>query len=273
MKLTVSGATATMERLLRFPAMRRHLGAMVTPNTGNSLTRICDWGVEYVVDNAAFDAKRFSTKKYLSLLEKVAAAPARPVFVTVPDQAPRMGEDNGHCHGCTLHLFERWFRLLETEGLDRLPLAFVAQNGLEDVGDLPWDLIEAVFIGGDDEFKLGDFVMMDLIPEAKRRGKWVHMGRVNGRRRIRHAVMADVDSADGSSMSKFPDTFIMKFVGAVMLAVRERDAFDEAVGGRTKADVDADYLPRLLKLLEQGAGADAVLAMNASYQADLAAAG
>ena len=39
--------------------------------------------------------------------------------------------------------------MLWREKLDRLPLAFVAQNGLEDIEDVPWDRIEAVFIGGD----------------------------------------------------------------------------------------------------------------------------
>jgi hypothetical protein len=68
----------------------------------------------------------------------------------LPDQAPRRDEaDHSHLHGCTSYLFERWFRVLEFEGLDRLPLAFVAQNGLEDVEDVPWDFVEALFIGGD----------------------------------------------------------------------------------------------------------------------------
>ena len=48
-------------------------------------------------------------------------------------QAPQFGQgDHSHCHACTAFLFERWFRVLEVEGLDRLPLAFVAQNGLDD---------------------------------------------------------------------------------------------------------------------------------------------
>jgi hypothetical protein len=159
----------------------------------------------------------------LALLGRGAAAPVKPVFVTVPDQAPRPEDaDHSHCHPCTAYLFQRWARLLESFGL---PLAFVAQNGLEDVEDVPWDEVAAVFIGGDDEFKLGDFVMMDLIPEAKRREKWVHMGRVNGRR-LRHAVMADVDSVDGTSMSRFGGTHILPFLEAVMRAEKEKGEMD-----------------------------------------------
>lgn len=284
MKLMISGASRTMTSLAQFDGIRDHLGAMVTSNTGNSLDWVCSLDLPWVVDNAAYNAHQFDTKKYLALLEKVADAPTRPVFVTVPDQAPRPGDnDHSHCHNCTAYLFERWFRVLELAGLDRLPLAFVAQNGLDDVDDLPWGLIEAVFIGGDDDFKLGDFVMMDLIPAAKERGKWVHMGRVNSKRRIKHAVMGDVDSVDGSSMSRFSDTHILRFIGAVMLAVRERDHLDVVIADlqqeirhldthRTKSAVDAEYLPRLLKLLENGACLDAILTMNAAYQADLAVA-
>jgi hypothetical protein len=238
MRLMISGASRTVARLARFDAVRRHLGAMVTPNSGNALDWVCGLGLPWCVDNAAFDAARFDAGKYLGLLRRVAAAPSRPAFVTVPDQAPKRGEDNSHCHDCTAYLFERWFRVLESEGLDLLPLAFVAQNGLEDAGDLPWDLIDAVFIGGDDEFKLGDFVMSDLIPEARRRGKWVHMGRVNGRRRIRHAVLAGCDSVDGSSMSRFADTFVVRFVGAVTLALREREHLD-LLADEMEADIAA----------------------------------
>src|SRR5205085_4373293 len=90
-----------------------------------------------------------------------------------------------------------------------------------------WDRIEALFIGGDDEFKLGDFVMMELIPEARRRKKHIHLGRVNGRRRLRTAVMADCDSVDGTSMSRFGDAYIVKFLGATALALRERQGLDE----------------------------------------------
>ena len=169
MRLMISGASKNINHLVQHAAARQHLGVMVTPNTGNSLDWVGSLGLPWVVDNAAFDAAKFSTQKYLALLRRVAEAPAPPVFVTVPDQAPRRGDaDHSHCHACTAYLFERWYRVLESFDL---PLAFVAQNGLEDAADVPWGCIAALFIGGDDDFKLGDFVMTDLIPEAKRRGK------------------------------------------------------------------------------------------------------
>lgn len=227
MRLMVSGTTRTVARLAAHEAARPFLGVMLTPATGNSVETTCSLGLKYCVDNAAFDWRNFAQEKYLALLRKVAAAPYRPVFVTVPDQAPRPGDaDHSHSHDCTAYLFERWFRVLEFEGLDRLPLAFVAQNGLEDVADIPWECIEAVFVGGDDEFKLGDFVMTELVQEAKARGKWLHMGRVNGRRRLRHAALAGFDSVDGSSLSRFGDTYLHRRIAQCWLAEREAERLD-----------------------------------------------
>jgi hypothetical protein len=216
-----------MRRFISNEAMRRHLGVLVTPNTGGDIARISTSGLPWCVDNACWDFERFDGKKYLSLLRKAKAAVAQPVFVTMPDQAPRPEEaDHSHCHACTSYLFERWLRVLAFERLDLLPLAFVLQNGIESEHDVPWDCIDAVFIGGDDEFKLSDLVMMELIPAAKARGKHVHLGRVNGRRRLWHAVLADVDSVDGSSLSRFPDTYIPRFIARARVAEMEAERLD-----------------------------------------------
>lgn len=54
-----------------------------------------------------------------------------------------------------------------------------------------------LFLGGDTEWKLSPMAT-ELAREAKMRGKWVHMGRVNSRRRFRLAIEMGCDSADGS---------------------------------------------------------------------------
>ena len=65
------------------------------------------------------------------------------------------------------------------------------------MGSIPWDEFDCLFIGGADDFKEGPLVS-DACREAKRRGKWVHMGRVNGLRRLRVAQEFGVDSVDGT---------------------------------------------------------------------------
>ena len=44
--------------------------------------------------------------------------------------------------------------------------------------------------------------------EAKRRGKWVHVGRVNTKRRVEIARAMKADSIDGTACSRWPDTKI-----------------------------------------------------------------
>jgi hypothetical protein len=87
--------------------------------------------------------------------------------------------------------------------------ALVAQNGLERIR-APWDEFDAVFLGGDDEWKLGAHAR-DLTAEAKARGMWVHMGRVNSMKRLEYARFIGCDSADGTYL-RWPDTNLPKLL-------------------------------------------------------------
>src|SRR5215469_8503463 len=64
------------------------------------------------------------------------------------------------------------------------PAALAAQNGLEDMA-VPWDAFDVLFLGGDTEWKLGSGARR-LTRQAAARGMWVHMGRVNSRKRYRY---------------------------------------------------------------------------------------
>jgi hypothetical protein len=84
-----------------------------------------------------------------------------------------------------------------------LPAALVAQDGLEHQ-PVPWDDFDALFIGGTTTWKLGP-AARTLVGEAKARGKWVHMGRVNSERRYTYAAWIGCDSADGTFLTFGPD--------------------------------------------------------------------
>jgi hypothetical protein len=200
----VSGATTTIEQFAEDDGLWPWLGAMVTPTTGNSIERIVSWRLVYGVDNAAYNVRRFSADAYLSLLKKVARCPVRPAFVTVPDQVGN--------HEATAYLFERWLKTLARERLLGLTLAFVLQDGVTP-DDIPWGQIDALFVGGSDEFKEDVLLTCDILPEAKARGLFLHMGRVNSRSRLRLALRSGCDSVDGSSLSMFPRTWIPTFIG------------------------------------------------------------
>ena len=64
-----------------------------------------------------------------------------------------------------------------------------------------WALL---FLAGTTEWKLSQ-AAAELAAEAKRRGKGVHMGRVNSEERFRHAIAIDCDSADGTFIVFGPD--------------------------------------------------------------------
>jgi len=91
------------------------------------------------------------------------------------------------------------------------PAALVAQDGLEAM-EVPWDDFDVLFIGGSTDWKLSDHAHA-LTLEAKRRGKWVHMGRVNSQVRLRRAALTGCDSADGTFIAFGPDVNLPRVLG------------------------------------------------------------
>lgn len=94
----------------------------------------------------------------------------------------------------TLDIFDHYLPMVKERGY---PAAFVTQDGVTS-GEIPWSKIDALFIGGSDDHKLGrDAAALSV--EAHQRGKWVHVGRVNSLRRIKHVWWAD--SVDGTMLA------------------------------------------------------------------------
>lgn len=123
------------------------------------------------------------------------AAPDR--ILVGPDGQPIGGDARG-----TLEDFPAWAAEIRALGY---PVAFIAQNGLEDMLDeVPWDELDVMFIGGTTEWKLGDGARK-VLEEAKRRGKGTHVGRVNTKNRM---VLLDgwgvVDTIDGTKLAFGP---------------------------------------------------------------------
>lgn len=192
MMILVSGASSTVAQLAMVPKYRQHLGHLVVPSITNSKARILSTGLPIACDNDCF-RKGWTQEKYQAMLD--AWLPEGPIFVTVPDHVGG-GVD-------TAGLFD-WYAGVLDDAEGEVPLAVVAQDGMEDVYDLDGilDSASALFIGGTTEYKLSR-AAADLAREAKARGLWLHMGRVNGLKRIRYAAELGCDSVDGSGYSKF----------------------------------------------------------------------
>jgi hypothetical protein len=184
--LLVCGATTTVLRNKDSP----YLGALLNPRNMNNPEYIK--GMRWAADNDCFNG--FNQEIFIRMLEKIKDLP-NCLFVTAPDVVGSAKE--------TLRLFSQWEPVIRQHNL---PVALVAQDGQEKL-PVPWNKIDALFIGGTTKFKLG-MAAYYLVQEAKKRNKWVHMGRVNSNYRIQYAQAIGCDSVDGSGYSKFPDTKI-----------------------------------------------------------------
>jgi hypothetical protein len=183
--ILVSGATATRRRILS-----AYLGCLIVPGSGNVPFPDRPWAA----DNGAFSA--FDPEAFVAMLERLQSRRGC-VFVAAPDVVGNAAK--------TLDKFPRWAKVIRAFDL---PVALVAQDGLSP-DQVPWIDLEALFIGGTTAWKLGSEAR-HLVQAAKANRKWVHMGRVNTKRRIRYAAQIGCDSIDGTTFSKWPDTYIPK---------------------------------------------------------------
>lgn len=162
------------------------LGLMAQPRS-SVFSRIQHYSAGYAYDNGAFgdhaSGREFSVDQWLRGLERTVAH--RALFCVVPDV---VGDHEG-----TVRLWAEHSQAVREVG--QVP-AFVLQNGCEDFAQVP-DGVRAVFIGGDDIYKLSAATAR-ICWQAKERGVWVHMGRVNSRTRFLRAWAMGCDSADGT---------------------------------------------------------------------------
>jgi hypothetical protein len=167
------------------------LGAKADPTPAAELAAAERWGA-WVVDT-------------------VAPLRARCLFVTIPDvlrwvtvEGRRVPVGDAEA---TLARFHDYAGEVRSFGL---PVALVLQDGIEldELGlcagghRVDWDELDAVFVGGSTEFKLGP-VAAAICREAQLRGKWSHVGRVNSWRRL-DLVRSYADSVDGTFLGFGP---------------------------------------------------------------------
>jgi hypothetical protein len=166
-----------------------HLGMLCTPNEG----RVPLDGVAFAADNGCFSDRYVGDDKWFRWLTDLAPHADRCLFATAPDV---VGDAQA-----TLKRSAKWLPRIRELGF---PAAFVAQDGLEHL-EVPWDTFDVLFIGGTTEWKLNVRVQSHLTGEAQRRGKHVHMGRVNSQRRWAYAQWLGCDTVDGTYLAFGPD--------------------------------------------------------------------
>lgn len=171
------------------------LGFIDTPAQGNRRPP----GVTWCADNGCFSS-RFDERRWWAFLERHAHEATTCRFATAPDV---VGDA-----AATAARSRPWLPKIRALGY---PVAFVAQDGLEHLRT-PWDEFDALFIGGSTDWKLGREAAT-LTAQAKARGKWVHMGRVNSRKRFDYARAIGCDSVDGTYLVFGPQVNLPKLLG------------------------------------------------------------
>jgi hypothetical protein len=184
--------------------MRAGLIAYIdTPRQGNKRPA----GVRWCADNGCFSDK-FDEPAWWAWLVANAGDAADCSFAVAPDV---VGDAVA-----TLERSRPWLAKIRDLGY---PVAFVAQDGIEETV-IPWDEFDALFVGGSTEFKLGE-VALEVILQAKRRGKYVHVGRVNSRKRFLAFAELEVDgepavdSVDGTFVTYAPKQNIHRLLSWV----------------------------------------------------------
>jgi hypothetical protein len=181
------------------------LGMMVTPiftKSRESYERYVPLYNWIGIDNGCFSRPdAFHLKSYLGMISRVAGMTERISFATAPDVFDIVaGRGNWPA---TLAKSLPVLPLIRKAGA---PAAIVLQDGATSK-TVPWGEIDAVFVGASTRWKLSE-ACRQICLDARRRGKWVHMGRVNSLRRMRLANRFRCHSVDGTYL-RYPDSHVM----------------------------------------------------------------
>lgn len=147
-------------------------------------------GFRWGADSGCYGSgESFDFDLYMAYLWRIRRYAATCLFVTVPDVV-----------GDAAETARRWKEYAPHVRPLGLPLAYVAQDGLEELPDADY---QCLFIGGSasTEYKLSATAAR-LAQQAKAAGKWVHMGRVNSATRLKIAYNFGCDSADGTGLAR-----------------------------------------------------------------------
>lgn len=147
-------------------------------------------GSKFMVDNGVFSGL-WAEEKWRDGLKKFLPYSHNCKAVIIPDAIGDWRE--------TLARFELYYAEVKALGL---PVAYATQDG-QPLDLVPWDRIDVLFIGGSNYHKRGKEAEL-LALEAKRRGIWVHVGRVSSIFAARK-YWPWADSYDGTTFRFEPD--------------------------------------------------------------------
>jgi hypothetical protein len=160
-------------------------GGWRNPNrNGKSIPFALDNGQYHAPDQPPKGMKLFPP--FYEMVKRCIRESLDPLFIVAPD-VPYHGDR-------TRELSRKHRRHLREYGWQGR-IAIAVQDGM---GPDDLDGYQAVFVGGSTEWKWRTAEMW--CSEARARGMWSHVARVNTRGRIRHCIDIGADSADGTGI-------------------------------------------------------------------------
>lgn len=186
-------------------------------------------GAYWAADNGRYASpSTYTNERYFRFLRAKARYLDRCLFATAPDE---WGDG-----AKTLELSIPVLPQLRELGY---PAALVLQDGMTP-DQIPWEMLDAVFIGGSDGWRHSS-ELEALTSEAKARGLWIHAGRVNSWKRMDWARSIGCHSVDGTILRFDPAAPVEEWMAR---AHREphiwHDADDgQAQGSRLLAKVES----------------------------------
>lgn len=192
------------------PRLRHPMfGCVATPEERRPVPDGVAWGADCGLKIAKSNDPA-DVERYIDWLETLPYDRSRCLYAVAPDV---LGDA-----AATWRRSAPWLPLIRDLGY---PAALVAQDGF-DADAVDWSLFDVLFVGGRPlvtqdtlpserrrvragEWKRSERGGFAAIREGKLRGKWVHVGRVNGGPFLRQLSAAGADSADGSLLTKSPE--------------------------------------------------------------------
>lgn len=234
------------------------LGVLITPETRQYIDHLDDYDF-CGVDNGCYSrGGEFDGDEFLDMLQEIKdkGHADKVMFAAAPDVFdPTKGVGDPVA---TLERSRPFFQKIRDLGF---PVALVGQDGIEDhPEDIPWDEFDVLFLGGSTAWKQGtnpiegnplrvsdkqhreagvnrNFAKM--IREAHKRGKHIHMGRVNSAKRQWLAAYGlGAQSVDGTFVAQGPDKNLPQLLDWIDTFDPRKENADRKYPGTLQKDED-----------------------------------
>lgn len=156
-------------------------------------------GCHFMVDNGIFSNLWTELEWLISLIYYYWPYRHNCLGVIIPDYLYYLPNGVRGDWQKTLERFYLYHKAVKRLGFK---IAFATQDG-QPIELVPWNDIDVLFIGGSNDHKRGKEAEL-LALEAKRRGIWVHVGRVSSVSKMRK-LWSWADSYDGTTFRFKPD--------------------------------------------------------------------